>query len=92
MTTILQEAYQIIYGDREQTYGAPDKNLNCIAAMWSAYLASTEQDHITAHDVCMMMILLKTARQAHAFKRDNLVDVCGYAALSDRLENEVRKE
>jgi len=88
---ILEEADAIIYGDREQTYGRPDKNLNAIAAMWTAYLQSTERDYITAHDVCMMMILLKTARQAHAFKRDNLVDVCGYAALSERLKNDVEK-
>lgn len=84
---ILQEAEEIIYGDREQTYGRPDKNLNCIATMWTAYLQSTERDYITAQDVCNMMILLKTARAANAFKRDNLVDICGYAALADRLEN-----
>lgn len=86
-TDILDEAYQIIYGDREQTYGRPGKNLNCIATMWNAYLQSTERDHITAHDVCMMMALLKIAREGNAFKRDNLVDACGYIALADRLEN-----
>ena len=91
MKNILNEAEEIVYGDREQTYGRPDKNLNCIASMWNAYLFSTERDHITAHDVCMMMALLKIARQAHSFKRDNLVDACGYLALADRLENEVRK-
>jgi hypothetical protein len=91
MTTILQEANEIIYGDREKTYGRPDKNLNCIAAMWNAYLQSTGRDYITAHDVCMMMSLLKVARQANAFKRDNLVDACGYLALADRIENEVRE-
>lgn len=86
---ILEEAQSIIYGDREKTYGKPDKNLNCIAAMWTAYRHSTGRDHITAHDVCMMMALLKIARQAHRYKRDNLVDACGYLALADRIENEV---
>jgi hypothetical protein len=85
---ILKEAEDIIYGDREQTYGRPDKNLNAIAALWNAYLETTEREFISSHDVCMMMILLKTARQGNAFKRDNLVDICGYAALSDRLEND----
>ena len=84
---ILKEAEEIIYGDREQTYGSPMKNLNAIASMWNAYLQSTERDHVTAHDVCMMMGLLKIARQANMFKRDNLVDVCGYMALAERIED-----
>ena len=92
MTNILREAEEIIYGDREQTYGRPDKNLNCIAAMWTAYMQNTGRDYVTAHDVCMMMACLKIARQAHSFKRDNLVDGCGYLALADRLENEVRTD
>lgn len=95
MTTILEEAQTIIYGDREETYGRPDKNLNAIAALWTQYLhintKLTEHSSVTANDVCMMMMLLKIARQANAFKRDNLVDVCGYAALADRLENDVGK-
>ena len=88
MTTVLQEAQEIIYGDREQTYGHPAKNLNAIAGLWTEYLQSKgDPVYIDAQDVCMMMILLKVARQGNAFKRDNLVDICGYAALNDRLEN-----
>jgi hypothetical protein len=92
MKTILQEAEEIIYGDREETYGHPFKNLNCIASMWSAYLSTTGRDHVTAHDVCLMMVMLKVARLGNAFKRDSLVDVCGYAALADRLENDLVPE
>jgi Domain of unknown function (DUF6378) len=92
MTTILQEAQEIIYGDREETYGRPDKNLNAIAALWTDYLfakakGGTEGIFISPQDVCMMMVLMKVARQVNSFKRDNLVDICGYAALNDRLEN-----
>ena len=29
--SVLQEAHKIIYGDREQTYGHPDKNLKTIS-------------------------------------------------------------
>ena len=89
MTTVLQEAQDIIYGDREQTYGHPNKNLNAIAGLWTEYLnaAGKTAFPISAQDVCMMMILMKVARQVNAFKRDNLVDICGYAALNDRLEN-----
>ena len=84
-STVLDEAKQIIYGDREKTYGAPTKNLNQISRLWSMYL-----DHpVSAQDVCMMMILLKVARQKNNYTRDNLVDICGYAALNSRLEDAV---
>ena len=82
--TILDEAKEIIYGDREKTYGHPEKNLNQISRLWSMYL-----DHpVGAQDVCMMMILLKVARQSNAYTRDNLVDIAGYAALNARLEDD----
>lgn len=80
---ILTEAERIVYGDRERTYGTPAKNLNQIARLWSAYL-DTE---ITAHEVCDMMILLKLARlQNNPEHRDSLVDVAGYAALKERIQ------
>lgn len=80
---ILTEAERIVYGDREQTYGTPAKTLNQIARLWSAYL-DTE---ITAHEVCDMMILLKIARlQNNPEHRDSLVDVAGYAALKERIQ------
>lgn len=80
---ILTEAERIVYGDREQTYGTPTKNLKQIARLWSAYL-DTE---ITAHEVCDMMILLKLARlQNNPEHRDSLVDIAGYAALKERIQ------
>lgn len=80
---ILTEAEKIVYGDREQTYGTPTKNLKQIARLWSAYL-DTE---ITAHEVCDMMILLKIARlQNNPEHRDSLVDIAGYAALKERIQ------
>ena len=83
MKTILDEAKEIIYGDREKKYGHPAKNLNQISRLWSMYL----EHPVSAQDVCMMMILLKVARQSNAYTRDNLVDIAGYAALNSRLED-----
>lgn len=40
---------------------------------------------IDSHDVAMMMILLKVARTNGKKKRDNYVDICGYAALAEKL-------
>jgi hypothetical protein len=83
LKSILDEAKEIIYGDREKTYGAPDKNLNMIADLWAAYKGVD----FTAEDVCQMMILLKVARLANDPRhRDSQIDLCGYAALMERIQ------
>lgn len=86
-STFLDEAAQIVYGDREQTYGDPAKNLRHIAAQWQLFLRQKyEIDvNITAEDVCYMMTDLKKCRQMNQFKRDNLVDGIGYLALIERV-------
>lgn len=89
-STILDEAQDIIWGDREKTYGEPDVNLRRIAEMWNAYLHAkslgTEGVRISAEDVCWMMMMLKAARQMNAPKRDNLVDAAGYIGLIERIQ------
>ena len=94
--SILREADIIIYGDREKTYGHPSRNLGIVAKMWTAYLvgsrAITTENTIGAKDVAAMMVLLKTARLANnPDHRDNLVDICGYAALIERCDEESTK-
>lgn len=90
MESILQEAERIIEGDREKTYGKFDKNLENIAALWRLYIDMIADDegtfYLEAKDVAMMMILLKIARETNAHKRDNLVDIAGYASLAAKLE------
>jgi len=84
--SVLEEAQAIIYGDREQTYGSPAKNLNRIANLWNAYIGTTG---LTAVDVCNMMCLLKIARLVNQpDHRDSIVDVAGYAALMYRIQEE----
>jgi len=87
--SVLEEAQTIVYGDREKTYGHPAKNLKTIAAMWSAYMNNMDDGNfaVTAKDVAAMMMLVKVARFANdPSHRDNLVDVCGYAALIERCD------
>jgi len=85
--SVLKEANAIIYGDREKTYGHPAKNLQAIATMWDVYINNTNSDKITAKDVAAMMMLVKVARFANdPTHRDNLIDICGYAALIERCD------
>lgn len=88
--SVLEQANEIIYGDREQTYGNPAVNLSTIAAYWSTHLSAKYQQNIqlTTDDVTVMMMQLKIARLATSPKHeDSLVDICGYAALADRCNN-----
>jgi hypothetical protein len=85
--SVLKEANKIIYGDREQTYGKPSKNLDTIAKMWNAYIGAMDKRDLNAKDVACLMVLLKTARLANQpDHRDSIVDICGYAALIERCD------
>lgn len=81
LPSITKEAENIIFGDREATYGEPSKNLLMIANLWSAYLGTK----LTATQVCDMMILLKVARLKNSPQhRDSMVDIVGYTLLKER--------
>ena len=79
---ILNEAVRCVCTDREQQYGSPEDNFSRIAALWSAY-----SDHeYTAHDVAIMMALLKIGRIASGqAKADNYIDLAGYAACAGEI-------
>jgi len=80
---ILDEAKEIIYGDREKTYGHPSVNLDNIAKFWSVYL----KKDVNAQDVATMMVLLKLARMMNnPDHRDSLTDSVGYLALIERIK------
>lgn len=89
--TVLEEANRIIYGDREQTYGHPAKNFEATASLWNGYFAAKfglpSWHGINAVDVAHMMILLKMAREVHMHKRDNIVDMAGYAGCIQKMED-----
>lgn len=80
--TVLDEADRIVGTDRNQDYGHPMKNHGRTAAMWSAYLGIP----ITARQVCLMNALQKISRDAHKAKRDNLVDLAGWARNAELCE------
>jgi len=74
---VLDSALKLVAEDRNNTYGEPEKNLERIAQLWTAYL-----DHpISAKDVALLMILLKAARLSHMDKSDSWIDIAGYAAI-----------
>lgn len=84
---ILEAAQTCVCGDREQDYGSPEDNFKRIADLWNIYLGERLCVNIDAEDVAAMLALLKIARIASGnAKKDNWVDLAGYAACGGELE------
>ena len=83
---ILAEASRITRGSRQAQYGPPDQDFRRTAGMWSALFLTKLKDGVTfePRDVALAMILLKTSRETHQRKRDNWVDIAGYASCGSR--------
>jgi len=80
---LLVEANKLVGGDRQKDYGDKVDNHSNIAKLWSAYLDIP----VTAHDVALMMVLLKMARtKLGAISRDTYVDMAAYGAIAGEIK------
>lgn len=88
--SILEEAKRITEGVRRAEYGAPADDFGRAAYMWTGILAHKLRDGqaITAMDIPLCMVAIKLARQSHHHKRDNLVDIAGYARTAAMVAGE----
>ena len=85
----LKIALKLLSGKREPEYGNKKENHENISRLWSAYL-----DHpISAHDVAILMLLLKVARAKFGNpSSDTYIDMVGYSAIAGELANEDNKK
>ena len=80
---LLVEANKLVGGDRQKDYGDKVDNHSNIAKLWSAYLDIP----VTAHDVALMMVLLKMAStKLGAVSRDTYVDMAAYGAIAGEIK------
>lgn len=82
-TSILEEAIQLINGDRNNDYGDPLDDFKTTASLWQTYLARTIEARghlmLLPHDVAVLMNLLKIARISWSpEKGDHWADIAGY--------------
>ncbi len=80
---IIEEANQIVNGERAIDYGDMNASFKRIAGFWSHYL----DKELNTLDVCKMMILLKVSRAKDNNHRDSYVDIVGYVECADQLLN-----
>lgn len=79
---ILEEANQITAGARAADYGSVKDDFGRTAALWSILIGAP----VTPMQVALCMVALKLSRQCHKPKRDNLIDIAGYARTAEMLE------
>jgi Domain of unknown function (DUF6378)/Domain of unknown function (DUF4406) len=85
---VLAEAFRLTSGDRQNAYGPPDQDFQRTATMWSTILGVP----VKAKHVALCMIALKISRATWHDKRDNAVDIAGYArCLQICIEAEGKK-
>lgn len=85
MTSILEDAQELIHGQRNKDYGHPRENFQHSADLISAYLGVD----IDSMDVANIMILMKLSRvHGTGYHRDSYTDIAGYAGCVERIEEE----
>lgn len=77
------EAHRLVHGTRGADYGHPAEDFRRTGRMWAALLGV---ESITAQQVGLCMIALKLSRECHRPKRDNRVDIAGYAETLEMIQ------
>lgn len=78
----LEEAQRLVHGDRGAAYGHPIDDYTRTGRMWGAILGIGDIDPRIA---CLMMAAVKISREVNAPKRDNRVDLAGYAECAQMV-------
>ena len=85
----LNKASSLVKGQRHKDYGDKVDNHKNIAKLWSAY----KDTEITAHDVAIMMCLLKVARtKLGEVSEDTYIDMSAYGAIAGEIKFKEPKE
>lgn len=84
--SILNEAHQLVHGERGAHYGPPHEDFGRTAVMVSALLERKLKEPLDARDVALFMICIKLSRESYYPKRDNRVDIAGYAETLNMVE------
>ncbi len=81
--SILLEADNILNGDRNEQYNDPNESF----AVYAEILKSTFGIELTPVEICKVQMAIKLGRLKYKYKRDSLVDLCGYSEILNRLES-----
>lgn len=77
----MAEANALVNGDRQAAYGSPRPAYEAQAQVWSGLLHHKLREPLTPEDVVLMLAGMKLTREVRKHKRDNVVDLHGYALV-----------
>lgn len=80
----LEEAQSLVHGDRGDDYGHPIDDFTRTGRMWGAIL---DLPDVPPEKVGLCMAAVKISREVNKPKRDNRVDLAGYAETVDMVMN-----
>lgn len=86
-----EEAHRLVHGPRGYTYGHPLDDMGRTAGMLNSLLKDVLRWELTARDVWQIMACVKLSRERNSPKRDNRVDLGGYAETGEMIENEAKR-
>ena len=78
--SILQEAQRLVHGPRQGAYGHPFEDFTRTGRIWGAILGIPD---VPPDKVALCLVGVKISREVNAPKRDNRVDMAGYAEALD---------
>ena len=82
---VLEEAKDLIYGQRADDYGDAQSNFQRMADLVNPIIRKAD-GNLTATDMALVMIQVKIARlQESPDHEDSWVDIAGYAALGAQI-------
>jgi hypothetical protein len=89
--SVLLDAYNVVHEERDPEYGPPSEDFESLGILWATLINRYLKKHglhpipnIPPRVVGNMMIALKINRDVHYPKRDNMIDVAGYAENVER--------
>jgi len=80
--SLLEEAADLIAGDRQASYGCPYE----MSTAWAQIASAATGLDLKPEHLPTLMIAIKLARQRNGYHHDSMVDLAGYAALSEILQ------
>lgn len=80
--SVLEEAKRLVHGSRQEDYGHPIDDFTRTGRMWGAILGIPDID---PRIVALMMACVKISREVNKPKRDNRVDLAGYAETCEMV-------
>ena len=85
--SILSEAEEIVNSIRHSDYGDPVESFERIAKT-ASMIAGRD---LSPNECCAVLMAVKLVRESFAHKRDNLIDLCGYAYIMNEIKESNKK-